>query len=65
MKYSREQRNLKRTGTDDAIIKQVSLRQIKADHYNQARRYIERIQTTIPGFIARKTINIREHLKLI
>ena len=65
VKYSREQRNLKRTGTDDAIIKQVSLRQIKADHYNQARSYIERIQTTIPGYIARKTINIREHLKLI
>lgn len=65
VKYSREQRNLKRTGTDDAIIKQVSLRQIKAEHYNQARSYIERIQTTIPGLTARKTINIREHLKLI
>lgn len=65
VKYSREQRSLKRTGTDDAIIEQVSLRQIKAEHYNQARSYIERIQTTIPGYTARKTINIREHLKLI
>ena len=65
VKYSREQRSLKRTGTDGAIIEQVTLRQIKAEHYNQAKSYIERIQTTIPGYTIRKSINIREHLKLI
>ena len=65
VKYSREQRNFKRTGTDDAIIKQVTLRQIREEHYSQAKSYIERIQTTIPGYTIRKAINIREHLKLV
>ena len=65
VKYSREQRMLKRTGTDDIVLKKVSLCQIKAEHYNQAKSYIERIQTTIPGYAARKTISIREQLKLV
>ena len=64
VKYSRAQRSLKRTGTDGAIIEQVSLRQIKSEHYNQAKSYIERIQTTIPGQ-ASKIIKIRERLRLI
>ena len=65
VKYSRKQRSLKRTGTDDVIMEKVSLRQIKAEHYNQAKSYIERIQTTIPGITVRKTASIRTNLKLI
>ena len=39
VKYSREQRKQKRTGTDNEIIEKVSLRQIRAEHYDQANCY--------------------------
>lgn len=65
VKYSREQRSLKRTGTDDIVLKRVSLREIREEHYNQAKSYIERIQATIPGETSRKIIKIRENLRLI
>ena len=65
VKYSREQRSLKRTGTDDVIMEKVSLRQIKAEHYSQAKSYVERIQAKIPGITARKSANIRANLRLI
>ena len=65
VKYSREQRSLKRSGTDDAIIESVSLHQIRSEHYSQAKSYIERIQATIPGIAVRKSVNIRENLRLI
>ena len=65
VKYSREQRSLKRTGTDDIVLEKVSLCQIKAEHYNQAKSYIERIQTTIPGQTSRKMMKIRENLRFI
>ncbi|MBQ6814742.1 MAG: hypothetical protein IJP13_04300 [Lachnospiraceae bacterium] len=56
---------MRHSGTDDAIIEQVTLRLIREEHYNQSKSYIERIQTTIPGYTIRKAINIREHLKLV
>lgn len=65
VKYSREQRSLKRTGTDDIVLKSVSLREIREEHYNQAKSYIERIQATIPGETSRKIIKIRENLRFI
>ena len=65
VKYSREQRSLKRTGTDDIVLKSVSLREISEEHYNQAKSYIERIQATIPGETSRKIIKIRENLRFI
>lgn len=65
VKYSREQRKQKRTGTDNEIIEKVSLRQIRAEHYDQAKSYIERIQATMPGQTARKAASIRTQLKLL
>ena len=65
VRYSREKRMLKRTGTDNACIKQVTMKEIMAEHYNQGRSYIERLQVTIPGLTAKKTSCIRTQLRLL
>ena len=65
VKYSREQRSLKRTGTDDCNIKRVTIGEIMNDHYDQARSYIDRIQATIPGMTARRTASIRTQMHLL
>lgn len=65
VQYSRQQRKLARTGTDNIEPVKVSLREIRSDHYNQAKSYIERIQATIPGGTVRKMASIREQIKLI
>lgn len=65
VKYSRKQRELKKTGTDNEIIEKVTLRQIRSEHYNQAKSYIQRIQATIPGLTARKNASIRTQLRLM
>ena len=65
VQYSRKQRKLARTGTDNTEPVQVSLREIRAEHYNQARSYIDRIQATIPDGTVRKIASIRGHLRLI
>lgn len=65
VQYSREQKRLARTGTDNAESVKVSLREIKAEHYNQAKSYVERIQATIPYGTVRKIASIREQIKLI
>lgn len=65
VRYSREQRCLKRTGTDECDVKKVSMREIMNDHYEQSRSYIERIQATVPGLTARKTAGIRTQLHLL
>lgn len=62
VQYSRK---LKRTGTDNTETVQVSLREIRAEHYVQARSYIDRIQATIPDGTVRKITSIREQIKLI
>lgn len=54
VRYSREQRKLEKTGTDSIPVEAVTLRQIRAEHYDQAKGYIERMQATIPGATARK-----------
>lgn len=65
VRYSREQRILKRTGTDDAATKEISMREIMKEHYEQSRSYIERIQATMPGLTSKKTASIRMQLKLL
>ena len=65
VKYSRKQRELKKTGTDNEIIEKVTLRQIRSEHYDQAKSYIQRIQATIPGLTARKNASIRTQLRLM
>ena len=65
VKYSREQRELKRTGTDAIPIKELSAYDVCREHYNQSRSYIERIQATIPGFTAKKIAAIRNGLNEI
>lgn len=65
VKYSREQRKLSRTGTDDVAEVKVSLREIRSEHYNQGRSYIDRLQATVPGVTVAKMASIREQIKLI
>ena len=63
VQYSRLQRKLKRTGTDD-VEKEVSFRHLSHEHYDQARSYIDRLQVSVPQEI-RKIASIREQIKLI
>lgn len=65
VRYSREVRKGYRTGTDDIPVKRYSIRELTAENYDQAKSYIERIQATIPVLTARKTLSIRNHLRLI
>lgn len=65
VRCSREKRAVKRTGTDDIGVRNISMREIMTDHYDQARSYIDRLQVTIPGLTARKTASIRTQLKLL
>ncbi len=65
VKYSREHRHLKMTGTDDIAPQNLQLRNILAGHYNQAESYIERMQAHIPNGTVRKTMAIREKLYLL
>ena len=65
VRYSREMRKGLRTGTDNLQLERLSLREIRAEHYDQAKSYIERIQATIPGITAKKTASIRTQLHLL
>lgn len=65
VRYSRDIQHGRRTGTDEGIIKKISLREVTAEHYDQARSYIERIQATIPGDTVRKSASIITQLKLL
>lgn len=65
VRYSRKQRSMKRTGTDDFDVKQISMKDIMTDHYKQSHSYIERIQAIMPGLTSRKTASIRAQLKLM
>ena len=57
VKYSRKQRELSRTGTDDMPVKVFSASDVIKEHYNQSR-----LQATIPGMTARKIAAIRTGL---
>lgn len=65
VRYSRERRKMKKTGTDDIEARPALLKSIIAEHYDQSRSYIERIQATIPYGTVRKIASIREQIKLI
>ena len=65
VKYSREHRHLEATGTDGIVPQNLQLRNILAEHYNQAESYIERMQAHIPYGTVRKTLTIREKLYLL
>ncbi|MBR1931419.1 MAG: hypothetical protein IJ833_08135 [Lachnospiraceae bacterium] len=62
VQYSRRQRKLGATGTEDIMPKPVSAGEILSEHYNQARSYIDQIQTHMPYSTAKKTLSIREQL---
>lgn len=65
VRYSREQRCLEATGTDCIPVKEVTLREIRAEHYDQAKSYIARLQAHIPGMTAKKGASIRTQLRLL
>ena len=44
VRYSREHRLLEATGTEDIPVQEISTGEIIAEHYDQSRSYIERIQ---------------------
>ena len=46
-------------------LKEISLREIRAEHYNQARSYIDRVQAHVPGITAKKTASIRAQFRLM
>ena len=62
VKYSREQRKLAATGTDDLSAKHLMLYQIVAEHYDQANSYIDRLQAHLSYGSIRKTLAITERL---
>lgn len=62
VKFSREQRKLAATGTEGISVEKLTLHNILAEHYDQARGYIDRIQAHIPLGTAKKSMAIQEHL---
>lgn len=64
VKYSRKQR-LAATGTEDIAPGHLKLREVIAEHYNQANSYIERLQVNLPYGTAKKILTIRESLYMI
>lgn len=65
VKYSRERRQLARTGTDGITVQNIRLSEIIKDHTNKSKKYIDTVQATMPGMTARKIFSIRERIKLI
>ena len=65
VKYSRERRHLKATGTEGIAPEKMQLRNILAEHYNQAESYIERMQAHVPYGTVKKALAIRERLNLL
>ena len=65
VRISREEKRLQATGTENVELKEVSLREIRTEHYNQAWSYIDRIQAHVPGITARKTAAIRAQFRLM
>ncbi len=62
VKYTRKVQMCSATGTDDISPKVLTVREILAEHYDQARSYIERIQAHMPYGTAKKTAQIRSRL---
>lgn len=62
VKFSREQRKLAATGTEGISVEKLTLHNILAEHYDQARGYIDRIQAHIPLGTEKKSMAIQEHL---
>lgn len=62
VRYSREQRRLKNTGTEDVRVERFSMKDVMYDHYDQGRSYIERMQAKICGQTVAKQAAIRTHL---
>ena len=65
VKYSREKRQLQRTGTDDIPVRKLHLYEVVKEHKNKSRGYIDNIQATVPGMTTRKMFGIRNQIKLI
>lgn len=62
VRYSRRQRRLAATGTEDLTSESFSMHDIMCDHYDQARSYIERMQVHFPNGSAKKIAAIRNRL---
>ena len=65
VKYSRKERRLQRTGTDDIDIDRENMYNLVIERESRGKEYIDRIQATIPGETYRKSFAIKEQIKLI
>lgn len=59
VKYSRKQKRLAATGTEDVAPRICKVGEVVAEHYNQARSYIDRFQAHLVEGTAKKTAAIR------
>ena len=62
VKYRREHQVLAATGTEDITPNHFQVRDVIADHYDQSKSYIERLQAHLVEGTAKKTATIRGHL---
>ena len=65
VRYRREQKRKGDEEKEKIDEKKVTLREIRKEQYSQAKSYIDRIQAEIPGLTAKKTISIRNHIRMI
>lgn len=65
VEYSREKRQLLRTGTDGISVSNIKLSEVVREHKDSSKKYIDTIQATMPGRTTRKVFGIREQIKLI
>ncbi len=65
VRYSREKRNLKRSGKEIVMPEEKKIRMNISERYEKGKSYIESIQAAIPGYTARKQISIRHQLNFI
>ena len=65
VKFSRRQRQLERTGTDDIDVDKTKIYDLVLDKKSDGKEYIDKLQATIPGHTSSKSFAIKEQIKLI
>jgi hypothetical protein len=65
VRYSREKRQIERTGTDGIEMKNIQLRTLIKERTKNSQKYIDRFQGMVPGMTAKKIFAIREQIKMI
>ena len=58
VRYSRSLGKFRSIPEEGVCIPHMTQREIRAEHYNQARSYIDRLQARMPGITSRKSVSI-------